>query len=132
MRKEVAIYVPLGSPFGDLFGYASRAEAEHAVSLTPRLYPPGPVPIEERLFALPENAFWVGDLIAVELRRGDGWTAPVRGCVRVAVIELTSRTVVGWIVDPITGVDVVVLTLHVGTEGHSFRNATLVRAAGAA
>lgn len=149
MRKIVKIYVPVGrithpNPAiggGDTTGYPTQAAAQAALSRERHLdywYPNG-ASIQERDFALPDDAFWTNDLVAVELYRsgsqsddgihsGGAWTSPVYGLVQVHTISLETGQINGRIIEPGTDRHIQSLPLHAGRAGFPYRNAVLVRA----
>ena len=136
-RKTVTVSVPQGSTCGDTLAYPTPADAERAAQGDPAWYANGyqMVPVA---FEVPNDAFWEGDLISVELHWGGheeesihiggAWSAPVYGLVHVSVVHLESGRVDGWLGEPGTDRHIQSMPLHAGENGFPYRHATLVRA----
>lgn len=136
MRKIVTVYKPTKCIHETNVAYPTFNAAQRAVRTMPSWYPEGEH-IEELQFEVPEDAFWTGDLISVELYRGgydddDGihhggkWQVPTTGRVGVTAVDLARNTVDGWIFDPNTNQHIQSLPLQAGLVGYPFRNAKLL------
>jgi hypothetical protein len=114
-------------------GYLSLADAENFA----RYVWGGTCTIEQRQFQIPEDAFWDGDLISVELHRGGQdensinsggqWIGPVYGHARVMTVSLSTGRIIGFIAEPGTDKCLQCMPLHAGIDGFPYRNAKLVR-----
>lgn len=136
MRKLVTVYAPIDA--STRWAYPTREAAQRALSASlPRL--PETTPIWQTEFAVPDDAFWTGDLVSVELFRGGyddedgihhggGWQEPVVGIASVQLIDLEHSEVDGFIADPDTGQHIQSLPLKAGRVGYPYRNAKLVKA----
>jgi hypothetical protein len=129
-RRQVEVFKLFDS------AYPTRWHAEHARTWALR---PITDEITPMLYTLPEDAFWTGDLISVELYLGgrqspDGihsggtWT-PVIGRVQAEHINLKRDKIEGTLHEPSTHRVRQWLALHTNVAGFPYQNATLLRCA---
>lgn len=94
--------------------------------------------LEMAKFPVPNDAFWVMDLISVEIKRGaitddDGISSggeweQVYGLVGVDSVNLETGRVNGFIFEPGTDRHIQTMELRSGVDGYPYRAAKLVRA----